>query len=144
MESSVKVVVSNKVQLIYQEIVPVCSIMGLPDDSWHLKYYEQSYLFYILFTTCVIAFYVAVYCLKTPTRRFTNLREILETDPVINSYKFRSSVHQEGRRTFVHFGQTSVPEWNLPGNRQKPETEKEPAVESTKRKEQVSGNWGGF
>ena len=64
-------------------------IMALPDDSWHLKYYESSYLYYILFTACIVAFYIGVYCLKVPTRRFTNLKEILENDPVINSYKFR-------------------------------------------------------
>ena len=64
------------------------SMMGLPDASWHLRYFEYSYLFYIAFTFSIVAFYVLVYCLKVPTRRFTNLKEILENDPVLNSYRF--------------------------------------------------------
>ena len=56
--------------------------MRLKDDPWHLKYYEYSYLYYIGFATIVVAFFVVIYCVKVPTRRFPNLKDILDNDPV--------------------------------------------------------------
>ena len=98
--------------------------MGLPDDSWHLRYYEYSYLFYITFTACFVAFYILIYCIKVPTRRFTNLRDILENDPIINSYKFRTP-EKLPKKPFT-FGQTTVPQDNLISSRMK--TKKEDSV----------------
>ena len=91
--------------------------MGLPDDSWHLRYYEYSYLFYITFTACFVAFYILIYCIKVPTRRFTNLKDILENDPIINSYKFRTP-EKLPKKPFT-FGQTTVPQDNLIQSRMK-------------------------
>ena len=91
--------------------------MGLPDDSWHLRYYEYSYLFYITFTACFVAFYILIYCVKVPTRRFTNLKEILQNDPIINSYQFRTP-EKLPKRPFT-FGQTTVPQHNLTSTRMK-------------------------
>ena len=34
------------------------------DISWHIRYFESSYLMYIGFTTVIISFFVIVYCLK--------------------------------------------------------------------------------
>ena len=65
----------------------IWSIMGLPEESWHVRYFEYSYLFYVIFGFGIVAFYVLVYCLKVPTRRFTNLKDILENDPILNSYR---------------------------------------------------------
>ena len=65
----------------------IWSIMGLPEESWHVRYFEYSYLFYVIFGFGIVAFYVLVYCMKVPTRRFTNLKDILENDPILNSYR---------------------------------------------------------
>ena len=65
----------------------IWSIMGLPEESWHVRYFEYSYLFYVIFGFGIVAFYVLVYCLKVPTRRFTNLKDILENDPILNGYR---------------------------------------------------------
>ncbi len=107
--------------------------MRLKDDSWHIKYFEYSYLFYIAFAALVVAFFVAIYCLKVPTRRFPNLQDILDNDPVslrvsfgssnkyrncetqvINAFQFQSC--DEELEEMRH-AQTSVPLHNLPSHR---------------------------
>ena len=36
----------------------------IDDISWHIKYFESSYLMYICFAAVVILYFVIVYCLK--------------------------------------------------------------------------------
>lgn len=90
--------------------------MGLPDDSWHIRYYEYSYFYYIGFTVIFCAIYAIFYCAKVPTRRFANLRDILENDPIINSFRFQSPISEDQK---IIAGQTMVPERNYTENRMK-------------------------
>lgn len=34
------------------------------DISWHIKYFESSYLMYIGFAAVIILYFVIIYCLK--------------------------------------------------------------------------------
>ena len=51
--------------------------------SWHLRYNEYSFLFYVSFCVLVVLFYVLLYCLRVPINRVPNLESILDADPVI-------------------------------------------------------------
>ena len=53
------------------------------DISWHLRYYDYSFLAYVGFCVAIVLFYVLVYCLRVPINRVPNLESILEDDPVI-------------------------------------------------------------
>jgi len=51
--------------------------------SWHLRYYNYSFLIYVALSAAVVGFYVLVYCLKVPVNRVPRLEEILREDPII-------------------------------------------------------------
>ena len=53
------------------------------DISWHLRYYEISFLFYVGFSVIIVGFYALVYCLKMPANRIPRLEEIIDADPII-------------------------------------------------------------
>ena len=60
----------------------------MEDVSWHIRYYEYSFLFYIAFSAAVISIYVAVYCVKMPVNKIPNLQEVIDNDPVINEHLY--------------------------------------------------------
>ena len=53
------------------------------DISWHLRYYEISFLFYVGFSVIIVGFYALVYCLKMPANRIPHLEQILDEDKII-------------------------------------------------------------
>ncbi len=57
--------------------------MTAKDISWHLRYYEYSFLIYVGLCVVVVLAYVLIYCFKVPVNRVPNLESILEEDPVI-------------------------------------------------------------
>ena len=52
----------------------VVSMWIMDDLSWHLRYYNYSFLVYIMFGVFLVGFYVTIYCTRMPTNRFPNLR----------------------------------------------------------------------
>ncbi len=54
------------------------------DPSWHLRYYDFSFLIYVSACLVVVLFYVAVYCLRVPVNRIPDLHNLIDADPVIN------------------------------------------------------------
>ena len=102
-------------------------MMVLPDDSWHIKYFEFSYFYYIGWTTVLVFIYSVYYCVRAP-RSIGRLKEILDQDPIINGFEL-SNPTKESRK--VVFSSTSVPQHNLPQNRENPE-KKEATKEAAK------------
>ena len=55
------------------------------DISWHLKYYESSFLIYVTFAALIVSFYAIFYCIKVPAQRIPDLRDIIDNDDYINA-----------------------------------------------------------
>jgi hypothetical protein len=62
--------------------------MALEDMSWHIKYFELSFMYYICGAAALVAFYLMIYCLKMPIHKIPNLRDIIDNDPTINEGLF--------------------------------------------------------
>ncbi len=62
--------------------------MVLEDMSWHLKYYEYSFMYYIGGCFGLVMFYVLLYCFKVPVNRIPNLQDVIDNDPTINEGLF--------------------------------------------------------
>ena len=100
--------------------------MVLPDDSWHIKYFEFSYFYYIGWTTVLVFIYSVYYCIRAP-RSIGRLKDILDQDPIINGFEFKEPAKKSQK---IVFSSTSVPQHNLPQNREK--NEKKEATAATK------------
>ena len=62
------------------------SSLPLSTVSWHLRYYDFSFLIYMTLCLVLIGAYLTIYCLKTPTdKRITELRDIIDHDPVVTA-----------------------------------------------------------
>ena len=92
-------------------------MMVLPDDSWHIKYFEFSYFYYIGWTTVLVFIYSVYYCVRAP-RSIGRLKDILDQDPIINGFEFKEPAKKSQK---IVFSSTSVPQHNLPQNREKNE-----------------------
>ena len=92
-------------------------MMVLPDDSWHIKYFEFSYFYYIGWTTALVFIYSVYYCVRAP-RSIGSLKDILDHDPIINGFEFSEPAKKSQK---IVFSSTSVPQHNLPQNREKNE-----------------------
>ena len=44
--------------------------------SWHLRYYDNSYLVYVAFGTIVVSFFTAVYCCKVGPRFRASIKRL--------------------------------------------------------------------
>ena len=51
--------------------------MGLPDDSWHIRYFEYSYMYYISFAFVIVMIYSVFYCIRASATPFGTLRDIV-------------------------------------------------------------------
>ena len=58
----------------------------MQDISWHLRYYEYSFMFYISFSAGIVFIYIMIYCLKVPAQQIPNLEEIIATDAEITDF----------------------------------------------------------
>ena len=52
--------------------------------SWHLRYYEYSYMYYILGSAALCLAYTVIYCVKMPVNKIKNLKDVIDFDPQIN------------------------------------------------------------
>jgi len=48
-----------------------------------LRYYNYSFLLYVIVSAFLVGFYVFVYCVKVPVNRVPRLEAILKSDPVV-------------------------------------------------------------
>ena len=55
--------------------------MVLEDMSWHLRYYEYSYMYYILGSAALCLAYTVIYCVKMPVNKIKNLKDVIDYDP---------------------------------------------------------------
>ena len=58
--------------------------MVLEDMSWHLRYYEYSYMYYIVGSAALCLAYAVIYCVKMPVNKIKNLKDVIDFDPQIN------------------------------------------------------------
>ena len=107
-------------------------MMVLPDDSWHIKYFEFSYFYYIGWTTVLVFIYSVYYCVRAP-RSIGSLKDILEQDPIINDFEFSSEPAKKSQK--IVFSSTSVPQHNLPQKREKTKTKEAPATAAKELKD---------
>ena len=61
--------------------------VGLDLDvvSWHMRYYETSFLIYVWFAAFIVALYAVFYCLKVPAHRIPDLKDIIDNDDALNA-----------------------------------------------------------
>ena len=62
--------------------------MVLEEMSWHLRYYEYSYMYYIVGSMALCLTYTIIYCVKMPVNKIKNLRDVIDFDPQINEGLF--------------------------------------------------------
>ena len=55
--------------------------MVLEDMSWHLRYYEYSYMYYIVGSAVLCLTYTIIYCVKMPVNKIKNLKDVIDYDP---------------------------------------------------------------
>ena len=49
--------------------------------SWHLRYYEYSYMYYIVGSAVLCLTYTIIYCVKMPVNKIKNLKDVIDYDP---------------------------------------------------------------
>ena len=96
--------------------VRLCNLgeMVLEEMSWHLRYYEFSYMYYIVGSAVLCLTYTIIYCIKMPVNKIKNLKDVIDFDPQINEGLFEiiRAGEQEDKKFEVR---CSTPAYFKPG-----------------------------
>ena len=95
--------------------------------SWHLRYYDFSFLIYLAVCFVLIAAYLTIYCVKAPTdQRLAELKDIIDHDPVVTAALEKTMIETEIIRRRVELEEeyrrlieSKKEKWNLERQRLK-------------------------